>query len=142
MKTSARNQFSGVVDTVQVGAVYAEVHIALLGGETIVASVTKESAAALGLREGLPVLALVKAPQIVVVADFAGYKLSARNQLTGVVRAIKAGAVNAEVIIALPGGVDVAATVTLESLAALQLSEGRQATAVFKASSVLLAVPS
>ena len=38
MKTSARNQFSGVIKDVLLGSVYAEVLVELSGGETIVAS--------------------------------------------------------------------------------------------------------
>jgi len=141
MKTSARNQFSGVVKEVFIGIVNAEVHIVLAGGETIVASVTKESVVDLDIKLGSKVKALVKAPQIVIVSDFAGYKISARNQLNGIVTAIKNGAVNAEIDIALLGGETIAATVTNESLESLALSVGQQATAVFKASTVFLAIP-
>ena len=48
MKTSARNQFTGIVSEVLIGAVNAEVHVGLKGGETIVASITKESAETAG----------------------------------------------------------------------------------------------
>jgi molybdate transport system regulatory protein len=140
MKVSARNQFKGIVKDVQIGAVNAEVHITLVGGETIVASISKDSVDNLGIKSGLEVLALIKAPQIIVVTDFGGYRLSARNQLAGRVTAIKPGAVNAEIDIELKGGDLVAATVTNDSVESLDLATGQAATAVFKAGAVILAV--
>jgi molybdate transport system regulatory protein len=141
MKTSARNQFSGVIKEVTIGAVNAEVVVELGGGETIVASVTKESVTTLGIKTGISVLALVKAPQIIVVSDFAGYKISARNQLTGIISNITPGAVNSEIDIEVKGGQKIAATVTVDSVDALGLRKGQSVTAVFKAGAVLLAVP-
>jgi len=140
MKASARNQFTGVVSEVLIGAVNAEVHIGLKGGDTIVASITKESAEKLAIKAGKEVIALVKAPQIIVVTDFGGYRLSARNQLKGTVTQVKPGAVNAEVDIEINGGGQVAATVTNESVTSLGLQKGQTATAVFKAGAVILAV--
>ncbi|PKM13536.1 MAG: transporter [Gammaproteobacteria bacterium HGW-Gammaproteobacteria-3] len=140
MKASARNQFSGIVSKVAIGVVNAEVHVGLNGGETIVASITKESVETLGIKTGIAVIALVKAPQIIIVTDFGGYRLSARNQFPGTVSQVKPGAVNAEVAIELKGGGEVAATVTEGSIATLDLRKGQPATAVFKAGAVILAV--
>lgn len=140
MKASARNQFAGTVSEVRVGAVYAEVDVALTGGETIVASITKESVDTLAIKTGVNVIALVKAPQIIIVTDFGGYRLSARNQLKGVVTQVKPGAVNSEIDIELSGGEQVTATVTNDSVETLGLRKGQTATAVFKAGAVILAV--
>ena len=142
MKASARNQFKGTVSSVVIGAVNAEVHIALAGGETIVASVTKESVETLAITEGLDVIGLVKAPQIILVTDFGGYKFSARNQLQGIVTQIKTGAVNTEVDLELKGGEKMAVTVTNDSVESLGLKQGQSATALFKAGAVILAVAS
>ncbi len=141
MKASARNQFAGIVSEVLTGAVNAEVHVSLKGGETIVASITKDSVENLALKAGKEVIALVKAPQIIIVTDFGGYKLSARNQLQGSVSQVKPGAVNSEVDIDLQGGERIAATVTNDSVETLGLRKGQSATAVFKAGAVILAVP-
>ena len=140
MEASARNQFVGTVSEVRIGAVNAEVHVSLKGGDVVVASITKESVESLAIKDGVKVIALVKAPQIIVVTDFGGYKLSARNQLQGKVTNVKHGAVNAEVNIELNGGDTVVATVTNDSIDVLNLSEGQSATAVFKAGAVILAV--
>lgn len=140
MKASARNQFEGTINDVLIGAVNAEVHVGLKGGETIVASITKDSIEALGIKAGISVLALVKAPQVIIVTDFGGYKLSARNQLQGTVTEVKLGTVNAEIDIELKGGEKIAATVTNDSVETLGLAKGKTATAAFKAGAVILAV--
>jgi molybdate transport system regulatory protein len=66
-------------------------------------------------------------------------KTSARNQFLGTVSALRAGAVNDEVELALPGGARLVAIVTHESALALGLAVGAPAIALVKASSVLLA---
>ena len=140
MKASARNQFTGTVSEVLIGAVNAEVHIGLKGGQIIVASITKESVETLAIKAGQEVIALVKAPQIIIVTDFGGYRVSARNQLKGTITQVKPGAVNAEVDIELNGGEQVAATVTNDSVDTLGLRKGQSVTAIFKAGAVILAV--
>ena len=67
-------------------------------------------------------------------------KLSARNVLKGKVVKIQRGTVNAEVTLELPGGDPMVSIITLASLEALDLREGKPAYAVIKASSVMLAV--
>lgn len=141
MKTSARNQFTGVIKEVHIGSVNAEVLVEVSGGESIVASVTKESVESLGIKPGISVIALVKAPQITVVSDFDGYRISARNQLPGKISGITPGAVNSEIDIEVKGGQKIAATVTVDSVTALGLHQGQAVTAVFKAGAVLLAIP-
>ena len=91
-------------------------------------------------RAGLEVIALVKAPQVIIVTDFGGYKVSARNQLPGTITQVKPGAVNTEVDIELKGGEQVTATVTNDSVDTLGLRKGQSATAIFKAGAVILAV--
>lgn len=140
MKTSARNQFSGTVAAIKHGAVNDEILLHIVGGQAIVAIITHESTEALGLREGGAAFALVKASSI-ILATGEGGKLSARNQLRGTVCRVQPGAVNSEVTLALPGGGTIAATVTRDSEQALELEMGVQATALFKASSVIIGVP-
>lgn len=67
-------------------------------------------------------------------------RLSARNSLPGVVRAIERGAVNAEVTIELAPQINVIAVITLDAIRELNLRVGDQAYAVIKASSVMVAV--
>ena len=67
-------------------------------------------------------------------------KLSARNILKGKVKKITPGAVNSEVIIELPGGAEIVSIITKSSAEALGLAVGKEAYAVIKASSVMVAV--
>lgn len=66
-------------------------------------------------------------------------QLSARNVLKGKVVEIKRGAVVAQVRIELAGGNTIASVITLEALDALGLKEGDEASAVIKATDVMLA---
>ncbi|MEP7084021.1 MAG: TOBE domain-containing protein, partial [Betaproteobacteria bacterium] len=139
MKSSARNQLVGTVSAIVPGAVNDEVELTLAGGQGIVAVVTRESTARLGLAVGVPAFALVTASSVVVVADAGTTLLSARNQLSGTVASLRPGAVNAEVEIDA-GGVRIVAIVTQSSARALGLAPGVPAQAVFKASSVIVGV--
>ena len=67
-------------------------------------------------------------------------KLSARNILKGKITEVIFGAVNAEVTIELPGGDKLVSVITRESAEAMDLQKGKEAYAVIKASSVLVAV--
>jgi molybdate transport system regulatory protein len=142
MRTSARNQFSGVVARLHQGAVNDEVELALPGGERIVAVITRESTETLGLKRGRAAFALVKASSVLVAVedDERPLRLSARNRLAGTVRRLTRGAVNCEVVIQSAGGVSVAAIITKASATALGLKRGAAASAIFKASSVILGV--
>lgn len=140
MKTTARNQFAGVIQALDLGSVTASVTIALKGGQTIVATMTAEAARQMKLKKGQEALALVKASAVVLVTDFAGWRLSARNQLAGTVSRIERGAVSSLVVLTLPGGMTLTASVTNEGVEALGLTVGSAATAVFKAYAVMVAV--
>jgi len=67
-------------------------------------------------------------------------KISARNILKGKVIQIVCGAVNFEVTLELPGKIQVVSIITNGSVDSLGLKEGREAYAVVKASSVMIAV--
>jgi molybdopterin-binding protein len=66
-------------------------------------------------------------------------KISARNMLKGKVKQVTMGAVNAEVIIELPGGSQIASIITITSAKNLGLKEGQEVYAVIKASNVMVA---
>ena len=66
---------------------------------------------------------------------------SARNQFAGKIAAIRAGAVNDEIELALPGGDVITAIITSQSTASLGLKVGGEAFAIVKAPWVILADP-
>ena len=140
MKCSARNQFAGTVSAVDIGPVTAQATVTLPGGQEITATLTAAAAQRLKLAPGQEAIALVKASAVVLVADFAGWQLSARNQFAGTVSRIDKGAVSSLVVLTLPGGALITASVTHDAVAALGLAVGQASTAVFKAYSVMLAV--
>jgi molybdopterin-binding protein len=67
-------------------------------------------------------------------------KLSARNALKGTVKQVTHGAVNTEVVIQLPGGVEIVSIITKESAQNLGLAAGKEAYAVIKASNVMVGI--
>ncbi|WP_342051386.1 MULTISPECIES: TOBE domain-containing protein [unclassified Cupriavidus] len=65
---------------------------------------------------------------------------SARNQFSGVIGQVTAGAVNDEVTIKTDGGAEIVATVTHDSATRLGLRTGAKAVALIKATSVIVMV--
>lgn len=140
MKTSARNCFNGVVIQVEHGAANSEVLVGLPGGQRIAASLSQESVGQLGLEAGREAAVLVKAGSVIIATDLDGIRLSECNCLSGTVRRIETGTVNAVVELDIGGGTSVYAGITVGSCETLQLSVGQQATAVFKPAAVILGV--
>jgi molybdopterin-binding protein len=66
-------------------------------------------------------------------------KISARNVLKGKVKAVKHGSVNSEVVLELPGGVQIVSTITKKSAQDLRLLKGKVVYAVIKATNVMIA---
>jgi len=141
MSVSARNVFKGKITALVDGAVNAEVELTLSGGDKIVAIVTEGSVKSLGLAVGKEAVAYVKAPWVMLLAGVENVRFSARNQLAGKVSVLHKGAVNTEVGVKLVGGTTVFAVVTNEAVLELGLKEGADATALIKASHVILGVP-
>jgi molybdate transport system regulatory protein len=140
MKTTARNQFAGTISAVETGPISAQATMILSGGQEVTATLTAAAAKKLKLQKGQAAIALIKSSAVVLVTDFAGYTLSARNQLAGTISRVDKGAVSSLIGLTLPGGATVTASVTNDAATALGLAVGQDATAVFKAYSVMLAV--
>ncbi|KNZ31199.1 MAG: hypothetical protein AD742_18520 [Methylibium sp. NZG] len=137
VRTSARNQFVGRVLKLNESKLSVEVVVELDAQTRIAAGVTRDSARALGLAVGSPVLALVKASSVLLgVGD--GALTSARNHLSGTVTRVVSGPISAEVTLAVGAGRTVTAGITRESLDRLGVAKGKAASALFKASSVIL----
>ena len=63
---SARNRFTGVVRSVQLDGLLAQVELETTGPTRVVAVITREAAEELGLEPGQPATALVKATSVMV----------------------------------------------------------------------------
>jgi molybdate transport system regulatory protein len=139
MRTSARNALRGTVSRIIDGAVNAEVVLTVAEGVEIVAVITRESVAALGLAPGRAAIALIKS-SFVLLAKGEGLMTSARNQLAGRVTAREDGPVSSEITLEIAAGKTLTATITRESAERLGLSAGEPVTALIKAPHVILAV--
>lgn len=139
-KTSARNTYFGRISRITGGAVNDELEIEIAPSLHLVAIVTHESVEQLALVLGCEVFALVMAASVLVSSASDSVKFSARNQWAGQVSRITPGVVNCEVVIELAGSITVAAILTQASSQALGLQVGSAASAVFKASSVIVGV--
>ncbi|MGI5837536.1 MAG: TOBE domain-containing protein [Chloroflexota bacterium] len=65
MEISARNNLKGTVKAVKLGTVMAEV-IVDVGGQEVVAAITRSSAERLGLKQGDQVYAVIKATEVMI----------------------------------------------------------------------------
>ncbi len=138
MQTSARNQIAGKIVEIHEGAVSAEIVLEIQGGEKIYAVITLESLKDMGLKIGAEASALIKSSWVLLgVGDT---KLSARNILKGKIAKIHNGAINSEIVVELKGGNTITSIITNESCADLGISLNKEVSAIFKASSVILAI--
>ena len=69
MKTSARNQFAGIVKEMTKGPVSTEVTLEVAPGMNVVAVISTRSAESLGLAVGKRGYVLIKASSVVVAVD-------------------------------------------------------------------------
>lgn len=68
MELSARNQLRGRVRSVELGSIMAEV-IVDIGGQDVVAAITRGSTERLGLKEGSDVTVIIKATEVMLAID-------------------------------------------------------------------------
>ena len=67
MRLSVRNQLSGTITSVELGAVTAIVKVRLDGGDQVVtASITKDAAEDLALEVGKPAMVLIKSSEVAI----------------------------------------------------------------------------
>lgn len=66
-------------------------------------------------------------------------EISARNVFKGKVKRVAHGAVNSEITVELPGGIELVSIITRASAERLQLKEGKDVAAIIKATNIMLA---
>lgn len=137
LQTSARNQWFGTVMAGDNAQVQRHIEILLADGTTrLKAAITAQSADRLALNEGKEVLVLLKAPWVNITADAEKAK-AADNQLRGAIRHVERGEEQCEVLMTLPDGQELCATLPLRDAA--ELEEGAVVTAYFNADRVIIA---
>jgi molybdate transport system regulatory protein len=65
-------------------------------------------------------------------------KISARNQLKGVIREIKTGIVTAKITIDIDGGNTISSVITVDSIEELNLKVGDEVYAIIKSTEVMI----
>ena len=135
MKLSARNQFAGVVEKVNEGAVNGIVTISVNGTPVSATIAIRE----LGLVPGKAAYAVIKATEV-MVGKGEHLPLSARNQFPGKITNIEKGAVNSIVKLSVLGGCTMSATISNAAVEDLALRAGDDALAVVKATSVMVGI--
>ncbi|SNY91668.1 molybdate transport system regulatory protein [Cohaesibacter sp. ES.047] len=140
MRTSARNVFHGIVESVITGAVHSEVALRVSDRTLLTVILTNKSAESLELREGLEAFALIKASAPVLMIDEGQTRLSARNQIRGAVLSVEDGAVNSEVLIDIGDSKVLTVIITKQSVETLAIKPGEPVCAMIKASQIILGV--
>lgn len=138
MKISARNQLSGKVTKITEGAVNGIVQLDI-GGDTITSTISLNAIKELGLAPDKQAVAIIKATEVMVTTE-KHLNISARNQITGVISGIQEGLVNGIVAIDAKCGCKLSATISMNAIKELGLKAGMEATAVIKATSVMIGV--
>ncbi|QMI04591.1 molybdenum-dependent transcriptional regulator [Citrobacter sp. RHB25-C09] len=137
LQTSARNQWLGTITARDHDQVQQHVDVLLADGETrLKVAITAQSGQRLGLEEGKEVLVLLKAPWVSITENDAP-AVAADNQLKGQISHIERGAEQCEVLMTLPDGQTLCATVPVADAATL--TEGANVTAYFAADKVIIA---
>lgn len=142
VRTSMRNQLPAVIDALVVSGRIVRVRMQLGPGAAarLTARITQESAELLGLREGLPVIALCKATAVRIErGDAAGRSGSSAddNRLTGSVTRVLRNESGDEISIALEGGLQLVGFAP----GGIGLRVRSRATATVDESSVVVALP-
>ena len=136
MKISARNQFKGIVTNINEGAVNAIVSIEA-NGEVISSTISINAVKELGLKKGDAAYAIIKATEVMIATELP--KISARNKFHGVIKGIQSGSVNDIVTLETKFGV-VSSTISKNAVEELELSVGKEAYAIIKATSVKVGI--
>ncbi|MEG3129839.1 molybdenum-dependent transcriptional regulator [Pantoea cypripedii] len=136
LQTSARNQFFGTVLTRNHQQVVQHIDVLLSDGVTrLQVALTQRSAERLQLENGKEVLVLIKAPWIQVSRAAS----QSDNQLAVQITAIEPGEQVSEVLMALPGGEILCATVPNSEVTQQNLQAGDNVTASFNAEHAIIA---
>lgn len=69
MKLSARNHLKGTVESVEEGAIMANIKIKIDTPDTITAIITKEAVEELGIKKGETVIAIIKSTEVMIAKD-------------------------------------------------------------------------
>jgi molybdate transport system regulatory protein len=141
MKTSARNQFGGIIMSIAQGPVNDEIGLMIEGGLLLWSSITHESCTDLKLQMGAKVFALIKASSIELCLH-GEVSNSARNRFDGTVRSLTQGESRSELCITIAEGPLLVCTAENSDIKRLNLSVDARIGCAIDPSNVILAVAS
>lgn len=135
---SARNVLPARIRTMRDDGTTSRLDLELQGGESLVATLARASVVELGLRESDEVLAMVKAPWLMLLAGSGPVALSTPNQLAGTITGLVPGAVNSELRLRTHGGNELVAVLPRDAVAECGLAVGAPATAIVNPADVVV----
>ena len=135
---SSRNQLRGTIRSISRGIVNAEIMIITESGLEMTSIITVGSCVQMGLEPGMEIIALIKSSDVMIAVGNR-LNISTRNNISGTINNITAGAVSNEVIIDADG-TGLVSVITESSAKRLGLKEGMEVFALFKASNVLIMI--
>ncbi len=139
LQTSARNQLFGSVVRRDSEQVQQHVEVLLADGHTrLKAAITRQSGERLQLDTDKDVLVLIKAPWVSLTRE-AVKAQGADNQLRGVITHVESDDHQSEVLVMLPDGQTLCATVPAPQAQAENFAPGDEVTAFFNADRVIIA---
>ncbi|HEX2613025.1 MAG TPA: TOBE domain-containing protein [Fibrobacteria bacterium] len=138
LKTSARNQLFGTVESVKLAGLEAEVVLSLKGGDRLKARITRRSAEDIGIRKGREAYALIKANWVVPVASRRAGKSA--NLLKGVFEDIHRARGRVETSIRLGGGEALWTSFAEKPAAKIQAKKGAAVRVEIDPANVILGV--
>lgn len=138
MKTSARNVFYGQVTKLEKKGILVSVTLETSQGVAVNAIITDASAQSLGLTQGLPVNALVKAPWVSVLPENERALAATENCYQGIVEKISSDGLACEINIAISSGDKLCALYANGASPSDAIQEGTKIIACFSPFSVIL----
>ncbi|MFJ3640051.1 molybdopterin-binding protein [Streptomyces sp. NPDC090108] len=138
MSLSIRNQIPGTVTDIAAGEAMATVKVRLEGGQDLTAAITLDAVKDLGLAEGSPVRAMMKATEVALATGHV-QGVSIRNQIPGTVSDVAEGGAMAAVKVHVDGG-ELTAAITRDAVTDLGLVAGSPVVALIKSTEVALAI--
>ena len=146
MRTSARNQFAGILVSITPGVVNDALGIRVNGSQTLVASITHESCRELQLQVGTKVFALVKASSVVlrrpdeaVVTDFVD-AVHLTNAFISTVHIVVPGEHQSELTVLLESGLTMVTTMSNHDVETMGLQTGSVVHATIEPSNVIIGI--
>ena len=140
MRTSARNQFAGILVSITPGKVNDELGIMVNASQTLIASITHESCRELQLVVGAKVFALIKASAVVLHLPNESDTPPAKNALLGTIHTITQGEHQSELAVLLKSGMTLVTTMSRRDIDARGLQVGSAVLALIEPSNVIIGI--